>query len=83
MAALLVVLLVVALVFIAHNMGRIVKVGVERGGSLVLGVSTSLDSASVSLLGGTAGLDGLTLGSPEGFKLIRELAETLGTKPII
>ena len=67
MAALLVVLLAVAVLVIAYNMGRIVKVGVEEGGTRALGVPTSLGSASVSLLGGTAGLDQLALGNPEGF----------------
>jgi mRNA-degrading endonuclease toxin of MazEF toxin-antitoxin module len=34
---------------------------------MILGVPTSLDKATVSVREGTLGLDGLTLGSPEGF----------------
>jgi hypothetical protein len=60
------VALVVGLLVVA-NLGRIVKVGVEKGGTAVLGVPTELEKASVSLLGGTVGFDGLKLGSPEGF----------------
>jgi hypothetical protein len=41
---------------------------VEKGGTLVLGVPTELDGASVSILAGSFGLDGLTLASPEGFE---------------
>ncbi len=63
----LIVLLVVLGVLLVLNLDRVVKAGVEKGGTLILGVPTKLDSASVSLLGGTVDLNGLTLGSPEGF----------------
>jgi len=62
------VILVVGVVLLAANLGKVVKLGVERGGSMVLGVPTSLDDASVSILGGSVGLEGLTIGSPEGFE---------------
>lgn len=62
----LVVVVVIAIVVVL-NLGKLVETGVERGGSMVLGVETELEGASVSLLGGTVGLDGLRLGSPEGF----------------
>jgi len=65
--AALVLLVVIGGVVLVLNLDRLVKAGVEKGGSLILGVPTGLDSASVSVLGGTVGLDGLTLGSPEGF----------------
>jgi len=65
--AALVLLVVIGGVVLVLNLDRVVKVGVEKGGSLILGVPTELDSASVSLFGGSVGLDGLTLGSPEGF----------------
>jgi uncharacterized protein involved in outer membrane biogenesis len=70
----LVVLLVIALIavvgalVVAANLGRIVKVGVEKGGTAALEVQTTLESASVSLLGGSLALNGLNLGSPEGFE---------------
>ncbi len=63
----LVLLLVIAAVLIIINLNRFVRAGVERGGSAALGVSTTLEKASVSILDGTVGLDGLRLGSPEGF----------------
>jgi hypothetical protein len=63
----LVVLVIVGIVVLAGNLDKLVKVGVEKGGTLVLGVPTSLDKATVSIRGGTVGLDGLVLASPEGF----------------
>jgi hypothetical protein len=68
---LLVIVVVAGLVLVILNLNRIVKLGVEQGGARILGVDTTLDGASVSILGGTAGLDGLTLGSPEGFNAER------------
>jgi len=63
-----VVLLAIAITILAINIDRIVKIGVQKGGSLALGVPTGLDNASVSLLGGSIDLKGLTLGSPSGFQ---------------
>ncbi|MHC4480821.1 MAG: DUF748 domain-containing protein [Planctomycetota bacterium] len=65
-AVVLVLVLVVGLLVVG-NLDGLVETGVEKGGTLVLGVPTELEAASVSLLGGEVGLDGLTLGSPEGF----------------
>jgi len=67
-AVVLVVLVVIAAVLLVLNLGKVVKIGVEKGGSVVLDVPVTLDDASVSILKGSAGLDGLKLGSPEGFK---------------
>ena len=53
---------------VAANLDKIVRGGVEKGGSLVLGVPTTLEGASVSLLKGRAALNGLALGSPKGFR---------------
>ena len=64
----LVVLAVVVLVILVMNLSKVVRVGVEQGGTMVLGVPTQLESADVSLLGGSLGLNGLSLGSPEGFE---------------
>jgi hypothetical protein len=58
---------VVALILTWANLGKIVKFGVEEGGSLVLGVPVTLKKATVSVSTGTVGLDGLTIGSPKGF----------------
>lgn len=66
-----VILLVVVVAigaFVVANLDTIVEKGVEKGGTMILGVNTELDGASVSLLRGKAGLEGLKLGSPEGFE---------------
>jgi uncharacterized protein involved in outer membrane biogenesis len=63
----LVVIAVVAVLVVLANLGRIVRSGVEKGGTAVLGVPVSLDDAAVSVLGGYLGLDGLRIGSPAGF----------------
>ena len=65
--ALLVVLAVVGAVILVLNLNKVIKSGVEKGGQLVLKVPTTLQSASVRLTEGTVGLDGLTVGSPDGF----------------
>jgi len=64
----IVVAIVLILVVVLLNLNQLVKTGVEKGGTMVLGVNTTLGSASVSILGGSAALDGLKLGSLEGFK---------------
>ncbi len=67
LAAVLLVVGVAVLVLTWANLGRIVKFGVEKGGTLVLGVPVRLQEATVSVSEGTVGLSGLTIGSPEGF----------------
>jgi len=70
---LLIAFVVVLVVIVAggllvySNLDKIIKVGVEKGGTMVLGVSTTLEGATVDVPNGTVGLDGLLLGSPEGF----------------
>lgn len=66
--AVLIVLAVVLVIVIALSLDRLVKAGVEKGGTAVLGVPTELNSASVSVLGGTLELNGLVLGNLEGFQ---------------
>ena len=61
-----VVVVVLGVMWLQIN--RVVKFGVEKGGTRVLGVETKLDDADVSIIGGSAALNGLTLASPEGFK---------------
>jgi len=62
------ILAIIALVAVILSLDRIVKAGVQTVGTHTLGVKTTLDGASVSVLSGKVGLDGLALGSPEGFK---------------
>lgn len=60
---LLVLVCVGALFFIDSLAGQ----AVERGGTHALGVETRLDDASIGLLSGEFGLDGLTVANPPGF----------------
>ena len=46
----------------------LVKIGVEKGGSLALGTKTTLGSADVGLLSGKAALNTLAVDNPQGFK---------------
>ncbi len=66
-AAALVVVGVALVALTWANLGRIVKFGIEEGGSLVLGVPVRLKDATVSVKTGTVSLDGLTIGNPKGF----------------
>ena len=66
-AIVLVALVIIGVIILVLNLGRVVQAGVETGGQVVLDVPTELEGASVSIFGGSAGLDGLTLGSPEGY----------------
>jgi hypothetical protein len=63
-----VVLLVVGGILLLSNLDKIVKIGVEEGGTMVLGVPVQLEGATVAVREGTVGLDGLKIGSPEGFE---------------
>ncbi len=59
---------VVLLIVLAFSLNGIVRKGVEVVGSKVLGVSVTLEKASVSALRGKVSLEGLVLGSPGGFE---------------
>ncbi len=67
--------LIVALVLLAgvivgagfFYLDVIAKKAVEEGGTMALGVPTTLDSIHISLLGGEASLSGLTIANPAGF----------------
>ncbi len=49
-------------------LNRVVKFGVEKGGSMALGVRTQLADTDISLWEGTAGIEGLRLSSPQGYE---------------
>lgn len=59
--------LVLAAAGTALFVDSLVKAGVERGGTLALGVETSLDEASIGLFSGRFTLQGLTIANPPGF----------------
>lgn len=62
------VLLVLAAVGVAiWKMDSIAKRGLEAGGTHALGVDTTVDSVSISLMGGTVGVYGMKVDNPEGF----------------
>jgi uncharacterized protein involved in outer membrane biogenesis len=68
-AVVLVVVLIAAGVFFAiSRVDSLAKAAVERGGTYATGVQTTLDSASVGLMGGTFEMSGLRIANPEGFK---------------
>ena len=60
-----VVVVVVAVVY--FNLSNIVRRTVETQANASLNVPTKVGGASVSLFGGSLGLDGIAVGSPEGF----------------
>jgi len=65
-----VVLLVVIVAGIAWlYIDSIATTGIEEGATYALGVPTTVEDVSVSLLGGTVKIFGLTVANPEGFKV--------------
>ena len=65
---LVVLLVVVALGAGVFFLGSIVKKGVEKVGPSVTKVSVKLDSAIISVFGGSGELKGFVVGNPDGFK---------------
>jgi len=61
--AVIVVVVIVAWIWI----DTLVATGIEKGGTAVLGVETTVDAVSVSILGSSFGMDRLTVGNPEGY----------------
>ena len=64
----LVILLVVVGLVVGTQLGAIVKAGMETVGPKVTQTSLTVDKVNVSLLSGSAGVKGLVLGNPEGYK---------------
>lgn len=64
---LLIVLILVAVIAFFF-IGSIVKTGVEKVGPRVAKVPVNLESAKISLLGGSGELKGLVIDNPEGYK---------------
>jgi len=68
------ILVVLAVVVVAAvlaawwQIDRIVKAGVEEGGTYALQVDTTVDTVSLSLLGGTLTMDGLEVANPAGYE---------------
>src|SRR5687768_334798 len=64
----LIILLVLVVAGSLLFLGPIVKRGVEKVGPMVTKTSVKLDSATLSLLGGSGTLKGFVIGNPEGYK---------------
>ncbi len=64
----LVVLIIVAVIVVGFFLGAIVKKGVETIGPKITQVSIKVDKVNLSLLTGSAGIKGLIVGNPEGYK---------------
>jgi hypothetical protein len=64
----LVIILVVVVAIAILFIGTIVKTGVEKVGPVVAKVPVKLDSASLSIFGGSGKLKGFVIGNPPGFK---------------
>lgn len=64
----LVVLLVIGAFAALYYINDLVKLGVEKGGTVALGTKTTLGGADVSVFGGHAAITGLAVANPQGFK---------------
>jgi hypothetical protein len=62
------ILAVVAVVVAILFLGNVIKTGMETVGPKITQTTLKVDSVSVSLLGGSAGVKGLVLGNPEGYQ---------------
>ena len=63
----LVVLVVVVVLAGVFSIDLLAKAGLEKGAAYALGVETTVDSLSLSLIGGSLSISGLRIANPEGF----------------
>jgi hypothetical protein len=63
----LVLLIVILLVCVLSNLNGIVKAGIEKYGSRAVGTAVRVESVRIQLKEGSAAVQGLTIGNPEGF----------------
>lgn len=61
-------LVVIGVVVLLSQVGSLVKVGVEKGGTYALGTNTTLEKADIGLFSGKVGLTKLNIANPQGFK---------------
>lgn len=71
---LLVVVVAVGIYYFASNAGKFVETAIEEQGSRVTKVDVALDAVDLSLTELKAGLRGLTVGNPAGFKTDRAVS---------
>ncbi|MEI6074601.1 MAG: hypothetical protein WCS94_03450 [Verrucomicrobiota bacterium] len=67
-------LIVIGVLVAGLFLGNIVKVGMETVGPKVTQTSLKVDSVSVAIFSGSAGVNGLVLGNPEGFKTAQAIS---------
>jgi len=70
---LLVVLLLVAVLVVGTHLGDLVKSGMERFGPKLTQTTLTVDKVNLSLFAGSAGVKGLVLGNPEGYKALQSI----------
>ncbi len=63
-----VALLVVVAVVVGASLGKIVKVGIETVAPKITQTPVTVDSVDLSLLSGSAGINGLVVGNPAGYQ---------------
>lgn len=64
----LVVIIIAAVLIVGFFLGDVVKAGMQTVGPKVTQTTLTVDSVHVSMLTGSAGVNGLVVGSPEGYK---------------
>jgi len=69
----LLILLVIAGFIVGAHLGDIVKAGMEKVGPKVTQTTLTIDGVNVSLLSGSAGVKGMVLGNPQGFKALQSI----------
>ncbi len=67
-------LFVIVLVIVFLSINGIVRYGVERGANVATGQAASLDSASLSIFGGSVELGGLKIDNPPGYSKAKIVA---------
>jgi len=80
----LAVLIVVAVIVMGFFLGPIVKTGMETVGSKITQVSIKVDVVKVSLWSGSARVEGLVIGNPEGCRTPQAISAgsaTVGVSP--
>jgi hypothetical protein len=70
---LLLVVAVVAVLVVGLHLGDLVKSGMETVGPKVTKTTLTVDTVSLSLFAGSAGVKGLVLGNPEGYQALASI----------
>jgi len=63
-----IVILLIALVVVGASLGKIVKVGIETVAPRITQTPVTVSSVDLSILSGSAGVNGLVVGNPTGYQ---------------